>query len=129
MTSLAFGPAVHMGGAINDTLLTILNGLGLTANLKLCLDAGDNLSAPAAATSWLDRSGNGYDFFRGTTSGADATDPTFNGTPGELSAAEYWSFDGGDFFRYDTTNETWMQNLHKNNALLSFFCWLYLPSL
>jgi hypothetical protein len=109
-----------------SNLRTILNELGLSTNLRLVLDAGDITSAPASPTKWLDLSGNGYDFFRGTTSGAEASDPTFNGTPGNLSDGEYWSFDGGDFFRYDTTNETWMQNLHKDNAVRSFAAWFYL---
>lgn len=106
------------------SLIAILQGLNLTTNLKLVLDAGDKDSAPSSATSWLDRSGNGYDFFRGTTSGADATDPTFNGTVGNLSGSEYWSFDGGDYFRYDTTNETWMQNIHKDNAKFTMIGWV-----
>lgn len=88
-----------------------------------------NFTAPSAAFlagKWLDTSGNGYDFFRGAalTSGTD--DPTFNGTPGALTSSEYFSFDGGDFFTYDTTNETWMQNLHKNNAAFTFAGWIYL---
>lgn len=112
------------GSAIN-----ILKRLNLTSGLQLCLDAGDALSAPASATSWLDRSGNGYDFFRGTTSGAESSDPTFNGTVGGLSSSEYWSFDGGDWFTYDTTNETWMNNLHKDNALFSFIFWIYTPDI
>ncbi len=108
--------------------LAAIQSLGLTTNLQLCLDAGDNASAPSGATSWLDISGNGYDFFRGTTAAGQATDPTFNGTPGGVSSSEYWSFDGGDYFTYDTTNETWMQNVHKNNATATFAWWIYAPT-
>lgn len=107
----------------------IITSLGLTSGRKLVLDAGDSSSYSGSGQSWLDLSGNGYDFFRGATSAATTDDPTFNGSAGTLSAAEYWSFDGGDKFRYDTTNETWMQNLHKNNALFSLVCWFYLPDL
>lgn len=64
---------------------------------------------------WLDTSGGGYDFKSGDGS-TTTTFPTFNGTPGGLSSAEYWSFDGGDYFTYDTTNETWMDALHKASA-------------
>lgn len=100
----------------NQSLYQIISGLGLTTNLKLCLDAGDSASYdPAIQTNkWLDTSGNGFDFFRGSGTGSDTEDPTFNGSAGNLSINEYWSFDGGDYFTYDTTNETWMNNLHKN---------------
>jgi hypothetical protein len=113
----------------NQTLYQIIDGLGLTTNLKLCLDSGDSASYdPAVQTDkWLDTSGNGFDFFRGTGTGSDAADPTFNGTAGGLSSSEYFSYDGGDFFNYDTTNETWMNNLHKNNAIFSIFSVVYRP--
>lgn len=113
------------GGGGESPLSTILAGLGLTTNLKLCLDAGDAASY-SSGQSWLDLSGGGYDFFRGTTSGSDGSDPTFNGSAGGLSSAEYWSFDGGDYFTYDTSNETWMDNLHKDNAIASWVAWVYL---
>lgn len=114
-----------------ETLLEAIKNLGLTANLQLCLDSGDAASYdPAVQTAkWLDTSGNGYDFFRGTSGSGDTAEPTFNGQAGILSIAEYWSFDGGDYFLYDTTNETWMQNLHKNNALFTIFGIAYSPNL
>src|SRR3990167_6066128 len=104
----------------------IIARLGLGTGLQVCLDAGDATSAPSSATSWVDISGNGYDFFLGTTSGADATDPTQTGTVGALTSGEYFSSDGGDLFTYDTTNETWMQNLHKDNAAFTFVVLKYL---
>lgn len=110
-------------------LSRVIVGLGLGTNVKVVLDAGDAASLPAASTKWLDTSGNGYDFFRGSTASAEATDPTINGTADGLSAAEYLSFDGGDFLRYDAANETWMQNLHKAGAKSSCVCWLWCPSL
>jgi hypothetical protein len=109
-------------------LLSILTKCGQRDNLQLCLDAGDINSYSGSGQSWLDRSGGGYDFFRGATSGAAADDPTFNGTAGQLSDGEYWSFDGGDFFTYDSANETWMNNLHKNNAKLTLASWVWVPS-
>lgn len=109
-------------------MLTVLRKLGLTTNLKLCLDAGHETSLPAASTKWIDLAGSGYDFFRGTTAGADATDPAINGTAGARSSSEYLSFDGGDYCLYDTTNETWMQNLHKDNALWTMMAWVYIAT-
>jgi hypothetical protein len=103
--------------------IEVLSRLQLTSGLKLCLDAGDANSYGGSGQPWLDRSGNGYDFNRGTTSGAEASDPTFNGSAGALSSAEYWSFDGGDLFTYDSANETWMNNLHKDGAAFTFCGW------
>ena len=121
--SLGFGSG---GGAAADTsLFGVLTNLGLTTDLKLCLDAGDSASY-ASGQSWLDRSGNGYDFHFGDSASASSNDPTFNGSSGGLSSAEYMSTDGGDFFEYDqTTPETWMDNLHKNNAIMAMCCWIY----
>lgn len=101
-----------------------LVALGLTSNLQLCLDAG-SADSYTSGQSWLDLAGSGYDFFRGADGGASSDDPTFNGTPGDLSSSEYWGFDGGDFFTYDSANESWMTSLHENNALFSFLAWFY----
>lgn len=108
----------------NQSLYQIISNLGLTTNLKLCLDAGDSASYnPSVQTAkWLDTSGNGYDFYRGTSTAGDAAEPTFNGAAGGLSSNEYWSFDGSDYFKYDTTNETWMNTLHNNGAVCSMVC-------
>jgi len=98
---------------------------GALSGLKLCLDASDINSWPGSGQKWLDLSGNGYDFFRGATSSSEGSDPTFNGTAGQQTSSEYWSFDGGDFFRYDTSNEAWMNNLHKNNAAFTIAGYIY----
>jgi hypothetical protein len=104
-----------------------LTRLGLTTNLRLCLDAGDAASYPGSGQSWLDRSGGGYDFFLGTTSGADATDPVFNGTAGRKSSNEYWTPSGGDLFTYDSANESWMTALHQAGAQFTIAMWVYDP--
>lgn len=111
------------------TMLSAIQRLSLTTGLKLCLDAGDiNSVASGTQDKWLDTSGNGYDFFRGTGTGSDAADPTFNGVVGSQSSSEYWGFDGGDWFTYDTTNETWMQNVHKDGAKFAFAFWFYMTA-
>ena len=118
-------PIIH--GLITPThssLIAVLTNLSLLTNLEMVLDAGD-VSSYSSGQSWLDRSGNGYDVFRGVDGGAATDDPTFNGTAGRLSSNEFWSFDGGDFFRYDSANETWMENLHKNNAAFTVVAWMY----
>jgi hypothetical protein len=108
--------------------LDTLTRLGLTSGLKLCLDAGDAASY-TSGQKWLDRSGNGYDFFLGTDGSAAGDDPTFTGTPGALTESEYFAFDAGtDFFTYDTTNETWMQNIHKDGATFTIVAYVYITS-
>jgi hypothetical protein len=89
---------------------------GQTANLVLCLDARDKASYPGSGNKWLDLSGNGYDFFKGTDGTTAA--PTFNGTAGNMDC--YWSFNGSQYFTYDSANEAWMDAMHKNNALFSW---------
>lgn len=124
---IKLGSLGNGGGVQKRTMYQHIRRLGLLNGLKLCLDAGDagSYNSAVQTTKWLDTSGNGYDFYRGTSTGGDAAEPTFNGTAGKLSSSEYWSFDGGDYFLYDTTNETWMQNLHKDNAKFTVVSWIY----
>lgn len=117
-----------MGNAKGESLYSILTRLSLTTGLTLCLDAADIASYNGTSQVWSDRSGGGYDFNRGTTSGAEGSDPTFNGNAGGLSANEYFSFDGGDVFSYDTTVETWMTGLHADNAIFTILAAFYSPS-
>jgi len=111
--TLGFGSGSHPAWNLEE----IIRGLSLDTNLKLCLDAGEGDSY-TSGQSWLDLAGSGYDFFLGQDGSSDSTDPTFNGVANTMTSSEYWSFDGGDYFTYDTTNETWMENLHKAGALL-----------
>jgi hypothetical protein len=94
-------------------------------NLKLCLDAGDLNSYDGSSQVWKDLSGGGYDFNRGSGSGSDSADPTYNGTAGRQSSGEYFSFDGGDYFTLAQANPAWVNNLHKDNAKLSIAAWVY----
>lgn len=106
------------------SMASILGKIGYTTNLRLLLDAGD-ADSYTSGQKWLDRAGSGYDFFVGADGSATSTDPTFNGVAGAASSAEYFSFDGGDYFTYDTTNESWMDNIHKNNAKFTFITWIF----
>ena len=109
------------------TLYEVLSSRGLLGSLKLCLDAADILSY-SSGQSFLDRSGGGYDFFLGATSASAADDPTFNGVAGARSSSEYFSFDGGDSFRYDSASETWMDAMHQDSGLVTVFYALYAPA-
>ena len=127
MSMICMPPAVCGPAGPDLSLKGIIAGLGLTTNLKLCLDAGDaNSYNPGVQTAkWLDTSGNGYDFYRGTSGAGDGAEPTFNGSAGGLSSAEYFSFDGGDYFSYDSANEAWMNVLHNDGTVWSVFCVFY----
>jgi len=101
----------------------IANAVGLTP--ALALDAGASASYPGAGQTWADISGNARDFVRGAGSSASTDDPTFNGTEGQLSASEFWSFDGGDFFTKATENDAFFNGLHKDGSLSSGFALIY----
>lgn len=116
------------GGASVKTLIEHLTDLSLLTNLRVCLDASDILSSPASSTKWLDRSGNGDDFFLGSTVSAETADPTFNGTPGTLNPPCYYNLventgSGAERFTYDTTNPAWINDLHKANEVWTVVGW------
>jgi hypothetical protein len=109
------------------SLYTIIQALGLTSGLVACWDPADSASYSGSGQNFNDLSGNASHLYRGTTSGADATDPTFNGVAGALSENEYFSSDGGDLFRIQS-HPAWADTFHKDNALFSMVCVLYRPS-
>lgn len=79
----------------------------------------DIVTSPADGSAQTD-----YDFYLGTTSGATGSDPTFHGTPGNNSASEYWSFDGGDLFTLVGNDTTFLNSLHKDAALFTWYAFL-----
>ena len=106
------------GGAVPITLWDAITAAGLTTNVRVCVDAGDSASYGGTGQTYTDRSGT-QNFFLGATSSAEGSDPTFNGTAGGLSANEYFSFDGGDYFRIEGGNPAWVQTLHQEAASFS----------
>lgn len=107
-------------GARRDSALLndILHELGLAEGCVLCLDAGDAASYPGSGQTWFDVSGNGNHFFLGGGPGAEASDPTFNGTAGLPVEETYFSFDGGDYFT-EAAAHTFADNWHKDNGVFS----------
>jgi hypothetical protein len=101
-----------------QTIMEMITNAGLTSSLVLCLDAGDSASYDGTSQTWTDRSGLGNSFKRGTTSGADSSDPTFSGTAGGKSSNEYFSVDAADSFEPNAAM-TLAHNWHKNNARFS----------
>lgn len=113
------GMVAPIAGRRTGRMADIISKLGLMSGLKVCLDAGDSASYSSGQV-WLDRSGNGYDFNRGSGSGSGSDDPTFNGTVGGTSKNEYFSLDGDDYFSYDSSTEAWMDAMHQDSALWAF---------
>lgn len=110
-------------------LLQSIQAAGIpTANLRLCLDAADAASYAGTGQTWTDLSGNTSDFYRGTGSGSDTGDPTFNGAAGALTSSEYWSFDGTNdiFTLVAASNPAWLQTLHKSTARVTIAYAFYL---
>ena len=111
-----------------DKMINVLTTLSLTASLEICLDAGDENSYTSGA-KWLDVSGNGYDFDFGLNAAVEGDEPTFVGVAGGLSAGEYMEATNGDEgFDYDAagiTNETFMNDQHKDAATYSKFCMVW----
>jgi hypothetical protein len=103
----------------------VLRRLGLAASLELCLDAGDANSYAGSGQNFLDTSGKSLNFFLGADGSATATDPTFNGSAGALSSAEYFSYDGGDYHRLNGSNTDFINSLHKDNAAFTLLSWVY----
>lgn len=109
-----------------ETLLQILTRLSLTTNLKACLDLGDAASYDGTGQNLVDRAGV-QDWYRGATSGSEASDWTFNGVSGGLSVNEYASHDGGDFSIVQA-QPAYANEFHKDSANLSFLMGLRLPA-
>lgn len=116
--------AASVFSPVEGAVFKAIKARGLTSGLKLVLDAGDAASYPGTGTVWHDISGGDYDF----NFAASANDPAFSGSAGANSAGEYMVYDGNDWHTYDTTAETWMSNLHKDNAVWSMIAGVYLPA-
>jgi len=124
LTGFGGGHSVSYEGLMDD-----IASNGLLANLEICIDV-------AAASCWddgvdsqtlFDMSGNGYDFHLGAGAGSSTDDPTFNGTVGDLSSSEYFSFDGGDFFTINSMPAS-IQAMHADGADYTIFHVWYLAN-
>lgn len=122
---MSFLVAPPMFGGRGTSLINEIKNLGLTTNLRVCLDAGDLNSYDGTSQTWKDLSGGGYDFYRGTSSSSESSDPTFNGTAGKLSSGEYFSYDGGDYFAIAGSIPAWVNALHHDNATVTIVEWVY----
>lgn len=117
------------GGAGDSTFLGDLVAAGIGgSNLELCLDMGALGTYSGSGQDINDLTANGVNFYRGADNTATTDDPTFNGTAGDLSSSEYFSFDGGDYFTKSSANNTFLNTLHQNNAKWAWAGWIYFPA-
>lgn len=101
----------------------------VSTNLVMHLDAGNSSSYDGSSQTWTDLQGN-YNLIRGTTSGSDSTDPTFNGTAGNRSSNEYFSVDGGDYFTAANAYAgTIIRKMFRSDQAVTFELWCYMASL
>lgn len=104
-------------------LYDVVDRLGYLAHCRFLLDAADK-RCTSTSGQWVNLGSETQTIYKGTSTGGDAAEPTFNGTSDGKSANEYFSFDGGDYFRFSSTN-TWMQTWHKANAQYSIVFLFY----
>lgn len=114
-------------GSAKQNFYEMIVAESATANLEFCVDAAEIDSYAGSGQTWLDLSGNGNNFYRGSNSSAESYDPTFNGTAGELTANEYFSSDGGDLF-FATAAHTYGIPWHKDNGICSLIAIVYRPN-
>ena len=103
------------GGGDEQNFHQDLVDLDLTSNLRLVFDAGSSKSYDGSSQTWTNLVTAEEDAWRGANDSATTDDPTFNGTSGNLSSSEYFSYDGGDHHRLKSS-PTWLDSFHKNNA-------------
>ena len=96
----------------------------VTSGLVCYLDTGDGASWNSNENIWRNlvtspadaSSRSAYDFYLGSSSSSESSDPTFSGVPGGRSANEYFSFDGGDYLTLAGANTAFVNSLHKSGA-------------
>ncbi|WP_256750520.1 LamG domain-containing protein [Mesorhizobium sp. Mes31] len=124
--TIAFAPGFRTG--VPKSVYDVIYKRNLETSLCLCLDAGDKRCTTGSASQvWSDLSASGADYNRGAGSGSSTDDPSFNGTPGALTSAEYFSCDGGDFFSPVATT-TFDDNWHKDGATETVMAIVWIPT-
>jgi D-alanyl-D-alanine carboxypeptidase (penicillin-binding protein 5/6) len=110
---------------VRESLLESLERIGLDTNAQFVYDAASLDSYNGADQVWNDLTGNGYGLFLGIDATTESIDPVFSGSPGGLSSNEYFTFDSTQYLTNDAANDTFINSLHKNNALFSWLMWFY----
>ncbi len=125
-------PLAHgLYGAEQNFSQELVNA-GLDTGLELVLDAGSFLSYDGSGQTFTNLVDAGVDAHLGANATPTTDDPTFNGVSGALSSAEYFSFDGGDFFTLKS-QPAWAGSgtsggLHHDNAKWTALFWLQIAA-
>lgn len=91
----------------------------ILASAQFDFEATSASSYDGSAGAWTSLiNAGGYALYRGTSSGADTADPTFNGSADDEAA--YWSFDSGDRFSLPA-NTSFLDSLHKTTGGTPFW--------
>ena len=101
----------------------------ISANLVLHLDAGDadSWDSGVDSTLWRDLQSN-YDFWLGRAAAVQGDEPTFNGTIGAKSSAEYWTFDPTDneLFHADAAYAgSILRTIGRTDTAFTIEVWVY----
>lgn len=114
-------PALGAPKQFNTGMLAkdAIRQLGIGDTCVLLLDPMDPDSYKLGDQIWQDISGqvrsdltnqSADGFLLGSTASVETIDPEFN-------PRGYFEYDGTQYFFYNSTNETWMENLHKDGAI------------
>jgi len=102
-------------------------GVALVAPVYF-VDAGLSASYAGTGQTFANALGNtDYDFWLGNNNASANNDPTFNGVAGSNTNAEYFSGDGGDYFTIKS-NSTFINSLHKENAVFTWYGFIKMPT-
>lgn len=122
---LSHSPPSWRGSSLNYTL----NRLGLQTGIRQVLDAGDAASCAGGSSQPItDLSPQLNPWTRGATTGATTDDPAFNGTAGNLSNAEFFSFDGGDVITVQTSQPSWIRDMADDSGIGTILVWAQFPA-
>lgn len=116
------------GGAPRVAFFDAITSVGVTAGLFFAIDVADVASYVGSGQTITDRSGSGNSWFRGTTSGSEASDPTFVGSGGSKSISTYFSYDGGDLNRLAVSNPAAINSIHKDSAKFTLMLGIRTPA-
>ena len=133
------GIGAHKGNILNaDATIydLVLDSVGNT-NFRLCLDAGDKSSYNGGQV-WTDRVA-GLQMYLGSGSGAESSDPPYNGNYGDQKSNNYFYYTGannagsggsggGHWFTINGTNPSWLQTFHHTGCIFTIIQWLYVTS-
>jgi len=113
---------------VDNSIKGIATSVGVAANLTFALDAGAIDSYDGTSQSFLDQTANNVDLWRGGSNAVATDDPTYSGTPGEVSTNEYFTNDGSDFFKGQSMPSSLAQ-LHYTGATWSKIFALWTPNI